>query len=119
MNPYNGFSGAERIAYDKVLKKEIAAGLYKPKGVCARCGQDKGVIDFHTEDYSLPIKHEHIEELCVRCHMIQHSKRFAADKCAEYFALVAAGKRFPPVLNRRAIFYVLEREHGIVKSSSK
>jgi hypothetical protein len=100
------------------FKKTMAAiqeGVIPPATICNRCGQTRGIVSYHNEDYSDPIKF--LESLCWRCHMIHHSAGFAPDQCAEYWASVKNGKCWPPVFKHD--FFILERDHGIVKAPGR
>jgi len=64
---------------------------------CAKCGQKLGVIEYHNSDYSDPVKY--LEPLCFRCHRMLHSRY--PESAKRYFAEVAAGKQFPPVIRKK------------------
>lgn len=111
MSSYKGWTGEERLKSLALTKKAIADGVIPKPTVCEWCGQDKGIIQYHNENYSHPTKY--LKSLCWRCHMIHHSRHFAPEQCKAYFDAIAAGKRFPPVY--RHDFSILERDHNIVK----
>ena len=54
MNEYNGFSEKERLKGDRIIKKAIENGDLPPLNQtrCCICGQDKGIRQYHCEDYS-------------------------------------------------------------------
>ncbi len=59
---YKGWAHKEPIAGGKETQKAIDAGIVPPPTKCNRCVQTEGVIVYHNEDYSDPIKH--FEPLC-------------------------------------------------------
>jgi hypothetical protein len=71
MNSYNGFSGTERMAADKILKHLILSGKLVNPGKCEICGKQTKSLMNHLEDYS---KIETSKWLCVYCHMTLHSR---------------------------------------------
>lgn len=99
MKSYNGFTPAQRMAGDKIIKAAIAEGRLLPLNdtKCSMCGQDKGIRHYHCEDYSPENILNDVKPLCWRCHMMLHS-RFRHPKSYEkYKAEIAAGKVYPPV----------------------
>lgn len=85
------FSGEQRDAswpYFLSLKKPA------PKA-CEQCGQTKGKIMWHSEDYSGPPWGPHIGKyaLCFACHMILHSRFRQAEGFCRYQALLRLGWR--------------------------
>ena len=110
MKSYNGFSPAERIKGDKIIKQAIHDGILKPlkETKCSICGQDKGIRHYHCEDYSEEKILDDVVPVCWRCHMMIHS-RFRHRKAFEiYMSEVKGGKRYPPVYRHN--FDILE-EH--------
>lgn len=99
MKDYNGFSGKERLAGDKILKKAIAEGKLPSLkvAVCVKCGQDKGIRHYHTEDYSPEGIVAHSECWCWTCHMLWHSRFRFPVEVHEYFEKIKAGARYSPV----------------------
>lgn len=83
------------------LRAEQAAGRRQRPSVCDACGQDKGIVDNHSEDYSEPFG-DHIGRfsLCFTCHAHVHTR----DKCpgawGRYKRLVSEGFRFQPSYRR-------------------
>ena len=71
---YNGFSPEERDEGDKIIKKAIEEGRLPPlnKTKCCICGQDKGVREYHCEDYSPENILDDVVPLCKKCHMYLH-----------------------------------------------
>ena len=51
---YNGFGPKIRDESYEWMKREIAEGRVKPPSCCLACGETRGHIDYHTEDYSRP-----------------------------------------------------------------
>ena len=101
-NSYNGFSGAQRDRAQAWLRAEWASGRLKRPRVCCACGQDRGVIDAHAEDYSEPFAAGKTDEfhLCFTCHMILHCRfrnRAAWDR---YRGAIRLGGRFRAYLKR-------------------
>jgi hypothetical protein len=102
---------AERTRSLALTKRAIAEGLIPPATRCARCGQDRGIVQYHNHDYSDPVKF--LEALCWRCHMVHHSRHIAPKACTRYEDEVKGGKRYPPVFRHN--FAILCRDHGICK----
>ena len=109
MQSYKGWTPAERYESLKKTKQAIRDGIIPKAHTCNRCGQTEGIIQYHNEDYSDPIKY--LEMLCWRCHMIHHSTRRNPGAVKAYFEEVASGKRYPPVYKHD--FNILKRDHGI------
>lgn len=108
------YTPQQRYSSLQLLKDDIKNGLYTKTNRCNRCGQDKGIIHDHVEDYEKPRERE---ELCWRCHMIHHSQHFAPEQCEAYWETVKAGKVWPPIF--KADFSILASEHGIIKPAKK
>lgn len=115
MASYKGWTAEQRLASLKLTKAAIASGEMPKPTKCEICGQDKGIIQYHNEDYSHPTKY--LRQMCWRCHMIHHSAHFAPVQAKVYFDDVASGKIYPPVYKHD--FGILDSEHGIVKRSNK
>ena len=109
---YKGWTAEERLASLAKTKQAIKDGIIPPPHACELCEQDKGIIQYHNEDYSHPTKY--LRSWCWRCHMIHHSQHFAPVQCKAYFDEIASGKIYPPVFKHD--FGILVREHGIIKS---
>jgi len=90
-------------------KEAIRKGIIPAPSKCELCDQTEGIIQYHNDDYSDPIKY--LRQFCWRCHMMYHSKYRAPESYRKYFAEVKAGKRYPPVY--RHDFRILERDHGV------
>jgi hypothetical protein len=68
---YNGFSAAERMRADRIMRAAIRAGLISPTMRCF-CGlTPPAALMYHLEDYCKPL--EPIVA-CVECHMRLHSR---------------------------------------------
>lgn len=130
---YKKWSKEERNFSAALTKHAATLGWIKPKDCCERCGQTKGIIHLHNEDYDVTIRilqvavidrdpepyitdeekaemNAVLEVLCWRCHMIHHSKHRSPAAHDKYFAEVAAGKCYPPVyVNSPAIL----KENGL------
>jgi hypothetical protein len=93
---YNTFEWRERQrAYDW-LKREWAAGRRAKVGPeCNVCGQTKGYLMAHSEDYSAPYgPHIGRWSLCYWCHMLLHCRFRAGDVFHAYVAMLENGERF-------------------------
>lgn len=101
------WSPKQRSESAKKTRQAIKDGLYTPKGVCQRCGQNEGRIDRHNHDYSHPYKF--LEEVCYRCHMMIHMEYRAPEQVAEYFRQVEAGRQWPATMS----IAVVCRDHSI------
>jgi hypothetical protein len=112
MREYNGFTPEQRREAGRIQERAFKQGIIQRPRKCKRCGQEKGIIDAHLEDYNKPL--EDIEPLCYRCHMIHHVAHNRDNKdpdCARYWAEVAEGKQYPPMFRRD--ISILGRDHGI------
>lgn len=95
-NSYNGFVWAERQkAYDW-LKREWAAGRRVKVGPeCNVCGQTKGYLMAHSEDYSAPYgANVGRWSLCYFCHMMIHCRFKAMPTFERYVSVLEGGERF-------------------------
>ncbi|QDP66238.1 MAG: hypothetical protein Unbinned805contig1001_9 [Prokaryotic dsDNA virus sp.] len=132
MRDYKGWTGKQRKESLKLTNKAKELGWIKLPTCCNRCGQTKGILQLHNEDYSVTynvlrdaldrfpaqIKKsemkkvaEVLEELCWRCHMIHHSTHRNPQACENYFNEIKAGKQYPPVYRHN--FDILKYEHNI------
>lgn len=76
MKSYNGYTPTQRYKALDYHKQQIKAGLKPEKPThCHGCGQTKGSLSWHSEDYSMPFG-EHIGEhgVCYVCHMMIHCR---------------------------------------------
>ena len=81
MKPYNGFTPQQRQEAFNWLKEQN-----KPKPtICEACGQEWGLIEPHSEDYSKPFG-EHIGKygLCYICHSMIHCRFRAREEWLNY-----------------------------------
>jgi hypothetical protein len=100
VNWYNGFSPAQRNRAQAWLRQQWAAGRPRPR-VCCACGQDRGVIDAHAEDYTEPFG-DHIDRypLCYRCHMMVHCRFRCSEAWDAYRRAIRAGAGYEPIYTR-------------------
>jgi hypothetical protein len=111
LKSYKGWTAKERAASARLSKKAIEAGIIPPPEDlgCNRCKQKEGIIHYHNEDYSDPIKY--LEALCWRCHVILHSIHRNPEACQAYWDSISMGKQWPPVYKHD--WGILKREHRI------
>jgi len=79
MKPYNGYSGAERLAKFAIYKQLLVSGrLARPKPPCQLCSDRDCAVVTHSEDYSRPYRWRPPAAfvICRRCHLALHM-RFA------------------------------------------
>jgi len=114
MKAYNGFSGELRNKAQAWLRAEWAAGRLARPAKCCACGQDKGVIDAHAEDYSLPFAAGKTDEfhLCFICHMIVHCRFRNRTHWDRYRETIRAGGHFAPYFSRQFGRFVAEHLDG-------
>jgi hypothetical protein len=79
MNPYNGYTGAERAAKLRawhVLRQQGLAPVWRAP--CSICADPSAPVERHAEDYSLPFSWQPPAEygLCRSCHRNHLHKRF-------------------------------------------
>jgi hypothetical protein len=100
MNYYNGFSPTTRNRAQRWLNTALLDGRIVRRTVCDLCGQTRGQIDAHAEDYSEPFG-PHIAEfwLCYRCHMMLHCRHRSPEAWTLYLGHVRTGI-FPPCFGR-------------------
>lgn len=101
MNSYNGFTSAERTKAQRWLNEEYRAGRRVRPTSCVACGQDRGVIEAHAEDYSGP-PYERVDEfpLCYRCHMLVHCRFRAPYAFEKYVRSLELGMVWPAMQTR-------------------
>jgi hypothetical protein len=100
----------------RITKKAKAMGLIPMPKKCNRCGQDKGILHSHNEDYDFTLnilpkymtgekllddvardKVENcLEPICWTCHMIHHKKHRNKEAHDEYFRRVYEEGFVPP-----------------------
>lgn len=98
MNSYNGFAPDQRRRALAWLNREYAAGRRTRPIRCEACGQDRGPIDAHSENYGEPFG-PHIGgfAVCYRCHMALHCRFRNPLAWDRYKADIRAGKIFHPI----------------------
>jgi|TARA_R100001510_G_C7654982_1_gene213879 hypothetical protein len=132
MQTYKGWSGDFRKESLKLTNKAKRLGWIASPTCCNRCGQTKGILHLHNEDYDVtyytlkkvfdrfPVtitKEEKdkvnsvLEEICWRCHMLHHSVRRNKQAVEKYFAEIKNGKQYPPVYKHD--FTILKRDHNV------
>lgn len=118
MKDYNGFSPKQRVKALNWFKDQIARGN-KPEqpDFCECCGQRKGKLMWHSEDYSEPFSLKHIGKhgLCYRCHMIIHCRHRNPQAFSAYAMALLAGKQFMPL--HYADWETFKRDHLMHKSA--
>lgn len=80
MDSYNGFSGNQRAANGRALRKGLDNGTVpKPSGPCALCGDPSAALEYHSEDYRTPYNWmpPAAYPLCRTCHRNKLHKRFS------------------------------------------
>jgi len=115
MKEYNGFSSEQRTKAQGWLNRQWRAGSLDKPTLCCACGQDKGVIDAHAEDYSEPFAKGKTDgfHLCFRCHMMVHCRDNNKDAWKRYKAALTAGITFEPFLTRNFGLFVSQTLKGI------
>jgi hypothetical protein len=110
MRDFRGWSAQGRQESYAKTRQAITDGLIPPARRCKRCGQTEGLVQYHNEDYSDPIKY--LEPLCYRCHMMLHSEHLNPEAVTQYWREVfTEGKRYPPVY--RPSYHKIMYEHGV------
>lgn len=106
MNSYNGYTPAERIRALHWLQREYAIGRRKPPTVCDVCGQNLGVIEAHSENYSAPYG-DNIGRfgLCYICHIMLHCRFRNPVAWERYKTATENGARFQPFYSRDFIAF--------------
>lgn len=101
MLSYNGFPPEQRNRAQAWLNQAWRSGLLVRPRVCCACGQDRGIIDAHAEDYSEPFG-PHLQQfpLCYRCHMLLHCRFRNEGNWNTYRQIVADGFQLEPMFTR-------------------
>lgn len=110
MKDYNGFTGNQRNRVATIIRKAINKGDISPPQKCDICGQDKGQIHYHLEDYSKPL--EDLKPICVGCHMRLHIRFEYPNLWKQHLLDIRAGKKSPPYTSTFAFFKAM-RSAGI------
>jgi hypothetical protein len=106
---YNGFGPKIRDESYDWMKREIAEGRVKPPSRCSACGETRGHIDYHTEDYSRPFgPHIYAYELCFRCHMMVHARFRMRHRWKCYIVRLEQGAIYQPLMHRGQIGQIWE-----------
>ena len=102
MRTYNGFSGGQRRKAQAWLRRQWDARTLERPFRCAACGQDRGIIDAHAEDYSEPFAAGKTDQfhLCFTCHMMVHCRFSSLDDWQYYKAVIQSGGRYAPAFTR-------------------
>jgi hypothetical protein len=113
VNPYNGYSGKERLAKFAEYKRLVNRRAIVLVPPCQLCGDTETEITAHSEDYSMPYRWTAPATylLCRHCHNQIH-KRFTAP--ARWVAFVGhvnsggIGRTFSKGCSSRALIQGLE-----------
>lgn len=99
LSPYNGFSPAQRDASTSWMHLEVLRGSFPAQpSTCSECGQDRGTLSWHSEDYAWPFGPHVVEyPLCYWCHILLHSRFRSPFRWNEYLTLLGSGLRAAPV----------------------
>jgi hypothetical protein len=101
MKHYNSFSPEQRMKAHHWLVEQWESGAKEKPSKCCACGQDKGVIDAHAEDYSEPFgNHTDQYHLCFTCHMMVHCRFNAKRAWTTYKNALKRGVVFNPFYGR-------------------
>lgn len=112
MNSYNGFTHTQRMKAFNWLKIEYASGRRKKPTQCDACGQTKGILEHHSEDYSAPYgNHIGAWSLCYRCHMMIHCRFRNKTAWRRYRERLATGIIFAPFYTRNFKLFA-QQLHG-------
>jgi hypothetical protein len=100
LGTYNGFSAEERGASSRWERELLRSGWKRPTK-CIACGQNRGVVDAHLEDYSQPFEISRQIPLCYRCHIFAvHLRHRYPVQTAVYRSWVRRGFRAPALFTR-------------------
>lgn len=95
------------------LKREYAAGRRLKPIMCDVCGQDEGIIEHHSEDYSEPFgDHIGAYALCYRCHMMVHCRYRAKRAWEAYKEFISFGLVMQPIYSRNFVAFTDEMLSG-------
>jgi hypothetical protein len=90
-----------KVRAPRWINREYATGQRTRRTECDACGQCKGVIDGHSEDYSEPHgDHTGAAGLCYTCYMVIHCRFKAPAAWDRYRSAVRDGAIFGPFLTR-------------------
>ena len=99
MGAYNGHSGEKRDRVLKWMKQQYASGAIPRATRCCACGQTRGHLQGHHEDYDRPGSHV---EICVTCHLVLHNRFRRPAMFDEYRARIRSGWQAPPLTQKAA-----------------
>jgi hypothetical protein len=102
MRAYNGFSGKQRSRAQGWLNRQWKSGALARPIRCVACGQGKGIIDAHAEDYSEPFAAGKTDQyhLCFTCHMMVHWRFRSPEDWLYYQSVIRCGGRYAPAHKR-------------------
>lgn len=96
MNSYNGFTPTQRMKALKWLREQQKLNLRTARpNKCDTCGQEHGILEWHSEDYSEPFG-DHIGQygLCYICHMMIHCRFKSKQAWSIYLQALKENKCF-------------------------
>ena len=106
---YNGFGPKIRDESYYWMKDLIRQGKIPPPSQCEACGETRGQLDYHAEDYSRPFgPHLYAHQLCFRCHMMLHIRFRVPDRWRRYIEQLEAGAVYEPLWHRGEIRRIWE-----------
>lgn len=130
---YKKWTKEQRNKSYRLTKKAKALNWIKKPCKCEKCGQEKGIIHLHNENYDVTLEvlsvalkrrpqpyiteaekqqvNAILFEWCWRCHMIHHCSHRNSKACEIYWKEIEAGKQYPPIY--RHDFSILKRDHNI------
>ena len=116
---YNGFKAKTRKKGQDLINEAIERGELDPlnKTKCCICGKDKGIREYHCEDYSEENIIKDAVPLCKHCHMYLHqnnNKHDHPEKWEQYKKEVRKNRKGPWYDSR----YWTEENDGEVSSSN-
>lgn len=102
MRAYNGYSENDRRRAQAWLNRQWQTCVLARPVQCVACGQDKGIIEAHAEDYSEPFAAGKTDQfhLCFTCHLMVHCRFRHPDDWRYYKAVIRRGGRYAPVFSR-------------------
>lgn len=103
---YNGFTGEYRNKVGQKINRMVKAGQMVIPNKCDICGQTKGVMVPHLEDY---YQIQTAVPVCVCCHMILHSRFSRPNRWINLLHAVREGKMSPPY---RSVYEYLQGNQG-------
>ena len=118
MRDYKGFTPRQRMSNLYKVKQLIQDGvLPSPYNLkCERCGQDKGIREYHCSDYSNGTAIENLHCLCYKCHRMLHVYELGEThkyykNAKEYFDNIDKGLRYKPVMNYKSFNWHYENKN--------